>query len=207
MHTVEAELVPGSAAGQSALHLILPAATFPLLRLKATSPLSFARDRCLISNGQGRPGVCRVAGWRRTPTLPAIDSTVCGPSVIPVPNYPTVRSHSLDPRRPVSCAMTALEPPNVDSPSLRSSTKMKPSKSVPTGDNLPAPPEPSFVLLLCLISGTVPQGERASLIEVIFSSRSATDTVRRLQGCDAQTFVDVVDKARYHSSVRQKCVG
>jgi hypothetical protein len=151
--------------------------------------------------------VCRVAGWRRTPTPPTIHSTVCGPRVNPVPNYPTVRSHSLDPRRPVSCAMTTLEPYDVDSHSVRSSTKTEPSKSVPTGDNLPAPPEPSFVLLLCLISGTVPQGERASLIEVIFSSWSVTDTVRRLQGRDAQTFVDVVDEARYHSSVRQKWFG
>ena len=81
------------------------------------------------------------------------------------------------------------------------STKTKPSKSDHDGYNLPAPEAPPFVLLLCLISGAVPQGERALLLEAIFSSRNVTDMVRRLQGNGAQTFIDVVDEVRYRTSV------
>jgi hypothetical protein len=100
--------------------------------------------------------------------------------------------------------MTTPELPGVESHSVQSFAKTKLSKSVPDGDNLPALPEPSLVLLLCLISGAVPQDERASLIEVIFSSRNATDMVRLLQGSAVQAFIDVVDEVRYHPSVREK---
>jgi hypothetical protein len=78
-------------------------------------------------------------------------------------------------------------------------TKAKLSKSAPNGHNLPPPAEPPLVLLLCLIRSAVPQGERASLIEAIFSSRKVSDMVRRLRGSDAQTFIDVVDEVRYRS--------
>ena len=103
--------------------------------------------------------------------------------------------------------MTASEPPNIESHPARASTDMKPSKSVPTEDNLPALAGPSFVLLLCLISGAVIKGERAPLIEAVFSSRNAADMVHRLRGGDIQTFVDVVDEVRYRPSVPEKWVG
>jgi hypothetical protein len=78
---------------------------------------------------------------------------------------------------------------------------MKPSDFVSNGPDLPAPTKPSLVLLLCLISGVVPQGERASLIEAIFWSRKVTEIVRPLRGSDAQAFIDVVDGVRYRSSL------
>jgi hypothetical protein len=79
------------------------------------------------------------------------------------------------------------------------SIKTKPLISVPDGNNLPAPAGPSLVLLLCLISGAVPQGERASIIETVFLSRKAIDMVRYLRGSNAQAFIDVVDEVRYRS--------
>ena len=87
---------------------------------------------------------------------------------------------------------------------VQESTGTKSSKVVPDGDNLPASAEPSLVLLLCLISGAVPRGERDSLIEAIFSSGNATDMVHHLRGCDVQTFIDVVDEVRYRSPVSKK---
>ena len=110
-------------------------------------------------------------------------------------------SLALNPRRPAFYTMSAPEPPNVESHSTQSSTRTKPSGSDPNGCNLPAPAKPSLVLLLCLISGAVPQGERASLIEATFSGRKVTEMVRCLRGCDAQTFIDVVDEVRYRSSL------
>ena len=94
-----------------------------------------------------------------------------------------------------------LEPPNVEFDSAQSPSRTEPSKPVPDGYNLSPLAEPSLVLLLCLISGAVPQGERPSLIEAIFLSRDASDVVRCLRGSDAQTFVDVVDEVRYCSSI------
>jgi hypothetical protein len=86
-------------------------------------------------------------------------------------------------------------------------TKAKSSTSTPNGYNLPPPAEPSLVLVLCLISGGVPEDERTSLIEVIFSSGKTIDMVRRLRRSDAQTFIDVVDEVRYrHSSIPEKWV-
>ena len=79
------------------------------------------------------------------------------------------------------------------------SIKTKPLKSVPDGDDFPGPAEPSLVLLLCLISGAVPQGERASIIETVFLSRKAIDMVRHLRGSSAQAFIDVVDEVCYRS--------
>jgi hypothetical protein len=97
--------------------------------------------------------------------------------------------------------MFAPEPPNLESHSAQSSTKTKPSGSVSNGCDLPAPAKPSLVLLLCLISGAVPQSERASLIEATFSNRKVTKMVRCLRGNDAQTFIDVVDEVCYRSSL------
>jgi hypothetical protein len=79
--------------------------------------------------------------------------------------------------------------------------KTKPLKSVPDGDNFPGSAEPSLVLLLCLISGAVPQGERASVIETVFLSRKAIDMVHHLRGNNAQAFIDVVDEVRYRSFI------
>jgi hypothetical protein len=83
-------------------------------------------------------------------------------------------------------------------------TKVNPSKPTPNGYNLPAPAEPSLVLLLCLISGAIPQDERTLLIEAIFLCRKVSDMVRRLRGSDAQIFIDVVDEVRYRCSVPEK---
>ena len=68
-------------------------------------------------------------------------------------------------------------------------------------DDVPHPPapEPSLVLdsgqraLERLISCSVPESELASLIEAIFSSSKAIETVGSLTGSDAQTFIDVMD--------------
>ena len=76
-------------------------------------------------------------------------------------------------------------------------TQAKSSISTPNGYKLPPPAEPSLVLVLCLIGGDVPEDERTSLIEVIFSSGKTIDTVRHLRRNDAQTFIDVVDEVRY----------
>jgi hypothetical protein len=83
-------------------------------------------------------------------------------------------------------------------------TKAKSSISTPNGYNFPPPAEPSLVLALCLIGGGVPEDERTSLIEVIFSSGKTIDTTRHLQRSDAQTFIDVVDEVRYRSSIPEK---
>ena len=57
-----------------------------------------------------------------------------------------------------------------------------------------------------LISGVLPQGELASLIGTIFSSRKAINLVDCLQERDAQTFIDVVHEARCHSSIPEERV-
>ena len=49
-----------------------------------------------------------------------------------------------------------------------------------------------------LIGGPLPQGKLASLIETVFSSRETIDLAGCLQEGDAQTFIDVVYKARRH---------
>ena len=67
------------------------------------------------------------------------------------------------------------------------------------------PPDPPIVLgphnqaLQRLISCTVPQGERASLIETIFSDKKVTDLVDCLRSSDVQTFIDVIDEVRRHT--------
>jgi len=58
-----------------------------------------------------------------------------------------------------------------------------------------------------LTNRAVPQHEFPSLIKKIFSSRKTTDMVRRLQADDAQAFVDVIDKVRYHVSRFREWVG
>ena len=78
---------------------------------------------------------------------------------------------------------------------VQGSSKTKPYKYVPNGLDIPGP---SFVLLLCLTSGAVPQDERTSLIEAIISSGKATDSVR---GSDAQAFIDTVYEVCCHSSI------
>jgi len=55
-----------------------------------------------------------------------------------------------------------------------------------------------------LISGPLPQGELATLIETVFSSRETIDLARCLQDSDAQTFIDVVFKVRRHSSIPEE---
>jgi hypothetical protein len=85
-------------------------------------------------------------------------------------------------------------------------TKATSSISTPNEYNLPPPAEPSLVLVLCLIGGGVPEDERTSLIEVIFSSGKTIDTVRHLRRSDAQTFIDVVDEVHYRSSIPERWV-
>jgi hypothetical protein len=85
-------------------------------------------------------------------------------------------------------------------------TKAKSSMSTPNGYNLPPPVGPSLVLVLCLIGGGIPEDERTSLIEVIFSSGKTIDTVRHLRRSDAQTFIDIVDEVRYRSSISGRWV-
>jgi len=65
----------------------------------------------------------------------------------------------------------------------------------------PDTPDPFFLnpnTLACerLISRVFPPHELPSLIEEIFSSKDADDTIGRLHGDDAQAFVDVIDEAR-----------
>jgi hypothetical protein len=159
---------------------------------------------------------------RTVQTLP----TTCVPRVDPVPNHPTAHLLVLNPHHPPSHITVPPKPLNVESHSATAvvldvgtgepgdalmareneqraqrSTKTEPSKSVPDGNNLLAPAESSHALLLCLINDTVPQAERASLIEASFSSRNVTDMVHRLRGSDVQAFIDVIDEVRYHSSV------
>jgi len=44
--------------------------------------------------------------------------------------------------------------------------------------------------------------DRASLIESIFSSKDGRKIVRGLNEDDAQSFVDVIDEARFHSEIQ-----
>ena len=60
--------------------------------------------------------------------------------------------------------------------------------------------------LQSLISGTIPQGERTSLIEKILSSRGAAHMIGYLQESDAQTFIDIVDEVRRHSPIPKGCI-
>jgi len=55
-----------------------------------------------------------------------------------------------------------------------------------------------------LIGGPLPQGELAMLIETVFSSRETIDLAGRLQGSDAQTFIDVVYKVCRHSPIPEE---
>jgi len=55
-----------------------------------------------------------------------------------------------------------------------------------------------------LISGPHPQGELASLIETVFSSRKAIDLAGFLQESDAQTFIDVVHEVRFRPSIPEE---
>jgi len=48
-----------------------------------------------------------------------------------------------------------------------------------------------------LLSGAVPQDELPSLIETIFSDRKTAKMVDRLQGSEAQAFIDVIDGVCY----------
>ena len=76
----------------------------------------------------------------------------------------------------------------------------------PPPEEADQPSEPTLALdsgelaLQRLIGGSIPQGERASLVEAIFSSRKVADMVARLHESDAQTFIDVVDEVRHHPS-------
>ena len=50
-----------------------------------------------------------------------------------------------------------------------------------------------------LVARAVPHDELAPLVEEIFSRKNAIDMVDCLQGCDAQSFVDVMDEVRHHA--------
>ena len=69
------------------------------------------------------------------------------------------------------------------------------------------PSQPLLALDSCdqalqrLIDGDLPQDERATVIESVFSSQEATDIVGHLQERDPQTFIDVIHEVRYHSSI------
>jgi len=54
--------------------------------------------------------------------------------------------------------------------------------------------------LHCSISNSLPQGQLASLIKTVFSSRETIGLAGYLQESDAQAFIDVVYKVRRHSS-------
>ena len=66
-------------------------------------------------------------------------------------------------------------------------------------------PGPSLVLdsgqraLERLISRFVPENELVSLLEAIFSSSRATETLRGLDGSDAQTCIDAIDGVCNHA--------
>ena len=49
-----------------------------------------------------------------------------------------------------------------------------------------------------LIRSTIPQDELPSLIKAIFSDSKTTEMVKRLQGSDAQAFIDTIDQVRHH---------
>lgn len=67
------------------------------------------------------------------------------------------------------------------------------------------PPHPSIIAKSReqawqrLIGSAVPQDELPSLIETIFSDRKAAEMVDRLQGSEAQAFIDVIDGVRHHA--------
>ena len=52
-----------------------------------------------------------------------------------------------------------------------------------------------------MISGPHHEGELASLIETVFSSREAINLVNHLRESDAQAFIDVVHEVRFHDSI------
>ena len=54
-----------------------------------------------------------------------------------------------------------------------------------------------------MIDHPLPIGERVSLIADMFSDRDETEAIKRLQGNDAQMFVDVVDEVFSHSSYQK----
>ena len=81
------------------------------------------------------------------------------------------------------------------------------------GIPLPLPPrdadhasEPRLVLdsdkqaMRRLLSRAVPQDELPSVIETIISNAKAADIAGSLRGGDAQTFIDIIDEASYHTT-------
>lgn len=89
------------------------------------------------------------------------------------------------------------------SPAPSASELLPPPSPQETG----RPPQSSFTLDSCeqalqrLINGDLPQDERATVIESIYSSQEATNIIGRLREKDAQTFIDIVHEVRYHSSI------
>ena len=80
------------------------------------------------------------------------------------------------------------------------------------GIPLPLPPrdadnasEPPLVLdsdkqaMRRLLSRAVPQDELPSVIETIISKPKSADIAGSLRGGDAQTFIDIIDEASYHT--------
>ena len=67
-------------------------------------------------------------------------------------------------------------------------------------DHLSEPPlmsDSGGLALRRLVSRVVLQDELPSVIETIVSNMNATDIVKRLQGNDTQTFVDILDEVGY----------
>ena len=124
-----------------------------------------------------------------------------------VPNYPYY-TLAPGPHHPPPCTMATFEPLVVDdTPDVESHMAMGesglPSPPLPKDTSrLSKPPlisYPNNRALQRLVSRDVPQDELPSVIEAIVSDTKATDIVECLQGGDAQTFIDVIDKARHHA--------
>jgi hypothetical protein len=143
-----------------------------------------ARD--LRDNHHGPTKKCLIA-WREI--LGFFDVRGCQPAMFTVPELPQGYLK-------LDNVLAASE----NEQCTQGPTKAKSSISTPNGYNFPLPAEPSLIFALCLIVSGVPENERISLIEVIFSSRKVTDMVRRLRESDAQAFINVVDEVRYRSS-------
>ena len=55
-----------------------------------------------------------------------------------------------------------------------------------------------------LVSCAVPQEELPSVIETVLSNVKAIDVVRRLQGSDAQPFIDMIDEVCHHAILSRR---
>ena len=88
---------------------------------------------------------------------------------------------------------TSIGASGIDGSLMTDSPDLDPALDMDLPPDPPIVPDSRDQTLQLLISRAVPQNELASLIETIFSNKVA-DVVGRLQGSDAQTFIDVIDE-------------